>query len=82
MSKMTDRMKALMLASLKQSMAQVFAGGLQVVAERINGKSVVVRLFVTDDHGEPIIEVCSAEMVEGDTLTATGVKEALKISLG
>lgn len=82
MIKMTDRRKTRMLESLEQSMAQVFAGGLQVVAERINGKSVVVRLFVTDDNGEPIIEVGSAEMAEGDTLTAIGVKEALKISLG
>ena len=57
MSKMTDRMKALMLASLEQSMAQVFAGGLQVVVERISGKSVVLRLFVTDDKGLPIIEI-------------------------
>ena len=81
MTKMTDGLKRRMLESLEKSMAQVFAGGLQVVAERINGKSVVVRLFVTDDKGAPIIEICSAEMAEGDTLTATGVKEALRISL-
>ena len=81
MTKMTGGIKRRMLESLKKSMAQVFAGGLQVVAERINGKSVVVRLFVTDDKGEPIIEVGSAEMAEGDALTATWIKEALRISL-
>ena len=81
MTKMTGGIKRRMLESLEKSMAQVFAGGLQVVAERINGKSVVVRLFVTDDKGLPIIEIGSAEMAEGDTLTATGIKEALRISL-
>ncbi len=81
MTKMTDGFKRRMLESLEKSMAQVFAGGLKIVAERINGKSVVVRLFVTDDKGAPIIEVGSAEMAEGDTLTATGIKEALRISL-
>ena len=81
MTKMTDGLRQRMLESLEKSMAQVFAGGLQVVAERINGKSVVVRLFVTDDKGAPIIEIGSAEMAEGDTLTATGINEALRISL-
>lgn len=81
MTKMTDGLKRRMLESLEKSMAQVFAGGLKIVAERINGKSVVVRLFVTDDNGAPIIEAGSAEMAEGDTLTATGIKEALRISL-
>ena len=81
MTKMTDGIKRRMLESLEKSMAQVFAGGLQVVVERISGKSVVLRLFVTDDKGLPIIEIGSAEMAEGDTLTATGIKEALRISL-
>ena len=81
MTKMTDGIKRRMLESLEKSMAQVFAGGLQVVVERISGKSVVLRLFVTDDKGEPIIDVGSAEMAEGDALTATGIKEALRISL-
>ena len=81
MTKMTDGLKRRMLESLEKSMAQVFAGGLQVMAERINGKSVVVRLFVTDDKGAPIIELGSAEMAEGETLTATGIKEGLRISL-
>lgn len=81
MTKMTDGFKRRMLESLEKSMAQVFAGGLKIVAERINGKSVVVRLFVTDDKGAPIIDAGSAEMAEGDTLTATGIKEALRISL-
>ena len=81
MTKMTGGIKRRMLESLKKSMAQVFAGGLQVVDERISGKSVVLRLFVTDDKGLPIIEIGSAEMAEGDTLTATGIKEALRISL-
>jgi len=81
MTKMTDGFKRRMLEALEKSMAQVFAGGLKIVAERINGKSVVVRLFVTDDKGAPIIEAGSAEMAEGDTLTATGIKEALRISL-
>ena len=81
MMKMTDGLRRRMLESLEKSMAQVFAGGLMVVAERINGKSVVVRLFVTDDKGEPIIEIGSAEMAEGDALTATGIKEGLRISL-
>ena len=81
MTKMTGGIKRRMLESLEKSMAQVFAGGLQVVVERISGKSVVLRLFVTDDKGLPIIEIGSAEMAEGDTLTATGIKEALRISL-
>ena len=81
MTKMTGKLRQRMLESLEKSMAQVFAGGLRVVAERINGKSVVVRLFVTDDKGAPIIEIGSAEMAEGDSLTATGIKEALRISL-
>ena len=81
MTKMTDGLKRRMLESLEKSMAQVFAGGLRVVAERINGKSVVVRLFVTDDKGAPIIEIGSAEMAEGDSMTATVIKEALRISL-
>ena len=81
MMKMTDGLRRRMLESLEKSMAQVFAGGLMVVAERINGESVVVRLFVTDDKGEPIIEIGSAEMAEGDALTATGIKEGLRISL-
>ena len=81
MTKMTDGLRQRMLESLEKSMAQVFAGGLQVVVERISGKSVVLRLFVTDDKGLPIIEIGSAEMAEGDTLTATGIKEALRISL-
>ena len=45
MTKMTDGLRRRMLDSLEKSMAQVFAGGLMVVAERINGKSVVVRLL-------------------------------------
>ena len=81
MTKMTGGIKRRMLESLEKSMAQVFAGGLQVVVERISGKSVFLRLFVTDDKGLPIIEIGSAEMAEGDTLTATGIKEALRISL-
>ena len=81
MTKMTDGLRRRMLESLEKSMAQVFVGGLRVVAERINGKSVVVRLFVTDDKGAPIIELGSAEMAEGETLTATGIKEGLRISL-
>jgi hypothetical protein len=81
MTKMTGKLRQRMLESFEKSMAQVFAGGLRVVAERINGKSVVVRLFVTDDKGAPIIEIGSAEMAEGDSLTATGIKEALRISL-
>ena len=81
MTKMTDGLRRRMLESLEKSMAHVFAGGLQVMAERINGKSVVVRLFVTDDKGAPIIELGSAEMAEGDALTATGIKDGLRISL-
>ena len=81
MTKMTGGIKRRMLESLEKSMAQVFAGGLQVVVERISGKSVVLRLFVTDDKGLPIIEIGSAEMADGDTLTATGIKKALRISL-
>ena len=81
MTKMTGKLRQRMLEAFEKSMAQVFAGGLRVVAERINGKSVVVRLFVTDDKGAPIIELGSAEMAEGDALTATGIKEGLRISL-
>ena len=81
MTKMTDELRQRILESLEKSMAQVFAGGLQVVAERISGKSVIVRLFVTDDQGVPVIEIGRAKMAEGDTLTATGIKEALRISL-
>ena len=81
MTKMTGKLRRRMLELFEKSMAQVFAGGLRVVAERINGKSVVVRLFVTDDKGAPIIELGSAEMAEGETLTATGIKEGLRISL-
>ena len=81
MTKMTGKLRQRMLESFEKSKAQVIAGGLRVVAERINGKSVVVRLFVTDDKGAPIIEIGSTEMAEGDSLTATGIKEALRISL-
>ena len=41
MTKMTGKLRQRMLESFEKSMAQVFAGGLRVVAERINGKSVV-----------------------------------------
>lgn len=81
MSKMTDELKQRVLESLENSMEQVFAGGLRVEAVRIDRYRVVIQLFVTDDKGRTIVDLGSAELAEGDTLTVTGIREALKISL-